>query len=164
MRIILDTRRAMVDFLKLADRSWPVLGPLMRGHAWIYRTTGGRIGGDLPGLPRLLLLDHLGARTGRKRTTPLVYMPDGEAFVVVASKGGHPQNPAWVHNLRANPETEVQIGSRRVAVRAREAEAEERRRLWSKAVAYNRVWGNYQQRTQRTIPLFVLEPRAQPRD
>src|SRR6266511_4185936 len=110
----------MVDYLKAADRAWPLLGPLMRGHARIYRATNGRIG-NLPRLPPLLLLDHVGAKSGRKRTTPLVYMPVGEALLVVASKGGHPRHPGWLHNLRAHPDTEVQIGSKRMEVRAREA-------------------------------------------
>jgi F420H(2)-dependent quinone reductase len=149
----------VVDLLKIADRSWPVLGPLMRGHAWIYRATGGRIGGNLPGVPPMLLLDHVGARSGRKRTTPLVYMPHREGYVIVAAKGGHPRDPAWVHNLRAHPETEVQIGSRRISVGAREAKGEERRLLWPRAIEHNPLWGNYQQRTERTIPLFVLERR-----
>jgi deazaflavin-dependent oxidoreductase (nitroreductase family) len=73
----------------------------------------------------MLLLDHVGARSGRRRTTPLVYMPDGDSFVIVAAKGGHPENPSWVYNVRAHPQTEVQLGSRRVAVRAREAGDEE---------------------------------------
>src|SRR5436190_20905699 len=139
---------------------WPVLGPLMRGHARIYRATGGLVGGRIPGLPSLLLLDHVGARSGRRRTTPLVYMPDGDSFVVVAAKGGHPRNPGWVHNLRARPDTEVQVGSRRLTVAAREAQGEERRRLWRRATAYNPLWGRYQCRTERTIPLVVLEPRG----
>jgi deazaflavin-dependent oxidoreductase (nitroreductase family) len=151
----------VVDYLRVADRAWPILSPLMRAHASLYRATGGRIG-QLPGLPPLLLLDHIGARSGRKRTTPLVYMPDGERLIIVASKGGHPRDPAWMHNLRANPDTEVQIGSRRMQVHAREARGEERRQLWPKAAAYNRHWGNYQKRTERTIPLVVLEPRGQP--
>src|SRR5436305_2091048 len=79
-----------VDYLDVADRLWPVLGPLMRGHARLYQATGGRIGGDLPGLPPLLLLDHVGARSGVKRTTPLVYMPVDDDLLVVASKGGYP--------------------------------------------------------------------------
>lgn len=108
----------------------------------------------------MLLLDHVGARSGRKRTTPLVYMPDADRFIVVAAKGGHPQNPAWVHNLRAHPDTEIQVGRRRIQVRAREADAEERRKLWPKALAYNSHWRRYERRTERTIPLLVLEPRT----
>lgn len=138
---------------------WPLLGPLMRGHAAVYRATGGLVGGRVPGLPCLLLLDHRGARSGRRRTTPLVYMPDGENLLVVASKGGHPSDPAWMHNLRAHPETEVQIGRTRMRVRAREADAQERARLWPKAVEYNPHWGRYRERTSREIPLVLLEPR-----
>jgi deazaflavin-dependent oxidoreductase (nitroreductase family) len=132
----------------------------MRGHAKLYRATGGRIGGDLPGLPALLLLDHVGARSGKLRTTPLVYMPVGDAYLVVASKGGHPKDPAWMHNLRANPDTEVQIGRERHRVRAREASAEERERLWPQAAEYNPHWGRYRTRTSREIPLVLLEPRG----
>jgi F420H(2)-dependent quinone reductase len=148
-----------IDYLDAADRLWPVLGPLMRGHAAIYRATGGRIGGRVPGLPSLLLLDHVGAKSGKRRTTPLVYMRDGENMLVVASKGGYPRDPAWMHNLRAHPDTEVQIGRARLAVRAREASADERRRLWPRAADYNPHWARYRERTSREIPLVLLEPR-----
>ena len=131
----------------------------MRGHAWIYRATGGRIGGRLPGLPSLLLLDHVGAKSGRLRTTPLVYMKDGENFLIVASKGGHPQHPGWLHNLRAHPDTEVQVGRQRIKVRAREADTAERRRLWPVAAEYNPHWARYRGRTSREIPLVLLAPR-----
>jgi F420H(2)-dependent quinone reductase len=83
----------VVDYLQVADRAWPLLGRVMSAHAALYRATGGRVGGGFPGLPPMLLLDHVGARSGRRRTTPLVYMPDGENLVVVAAKGGHPRNP-----------------------------------------------------------------------
>jgi deazaflavin-dependent oxidoreductase (nitroreductase family) len=131
----------------------------MRGHAAIYRATGGRIGGNIPGVPPMLLLDHVGARSGQHRTTPLVYMPDGERFVVVASKGGYPRDPGWLHNLRAHPETTVQIGRNARPVRAREATGDERTELWPKAVKFNPLWGRYQERTSRMIPLVLLEPR-----
>jgi deazaflavin-dependent oxidoreductase (nitroreductase family) len=131
----------------------------MRGHAAIYRATGGRIGGRVPGLPSLLLLDHVGAKSGRPRTTPLVYMPDGDNFLIVASKGGYPKDPGWLHNLRAHPDTEVQIGRQRVKVHAREATAEERERLWPRAVEHNPHWGRYRERTNREIPFVLLEPR-----
>ena len=148
----------MFSYLDVADRMWPLLGPLMRGHARLYRATDGRIG-EIPGLPPLLLLDHVGARSGKRRTTPLVYMDHGDDLVVVPSKGGYERNPGWLHNLRANPETTVQIGSERVPVRAREANAEERKRIWPKAVDHNPVWGRYQERTSRRIPLVILERR-----
>jgi F420H(2)-dependent quinone reductase len=131
----------------------------MRGHAMVYRATGGRIGQRLPGLPPMLLLDHTGARSGKRRTTPLVYMPDGDNLLVVASKGGYPEHPAWLHNLRSSPDTEVQIGSKRIKVQAREANADERRRLWPEAIEYHARWGGYQRRTDREIPLVILRPR-----
>ena len=150
-----------MDYLSVADRMWPVLGRLMRGHAAVYRATGGRLGARVPGLPSILLLDHVGARSGKGRTTPLVYMPDGDDLLVVASKGGHPQDPAWMHNLRAHPDTKVQVGGKRLKVHAREATPDERRRLWPKAAAYNPHWGRYRKRTSREIPLVLLEPREE---
>ena len=78
----------------------------------------------------MLLLDHVGAKSGAKRTAPLLYFDDGDAVVIVASKGGYPKHPAWFHNLRANPETTVQIGRERRPVRARVATPEEHARLW----------------------------------
>ena len=150
-----------MDYLSVADRMWPVLGRLMRGHAAVYRATGGRLGARVPGLPSILLLDHVGAGSGKRRTTPLVYMPDGDDLLVVASKGGHPQDPAWMHNLRAHPDTKVQVGGKRLRVHAREATPDERRRLWPKAAAYNPHWGRYRKRTSREIPLVLLEPREE---
>jgi deazaflavin-dependent oxidoreductase (nitroreductase family) len=150
----------MVDFLKIADGSWPVLGPLFRAHGVLYRATGGRLGGRLPGRPPVLLLDHIGAKSGKLRTTPLIYMPDGDNFLIVAAKGGHPENPSWLCNLRANPDTEIQIRSCRIKVRARTVDAEERERLWPIAATYNSDWRHYQRRTPRQIPLVILEPTA----
>ncbi len=149
----------MADLLRLADRSWGVLRPLFAAHAAIYRATGGKLGRRLPFMPPILLLDHVGARTGVRRTTPLIYMPDGDAFVVVAAKGGHPANPAWLYNLRAHPDTEVRLGAERIAVRAREAADRERDALWAAAAIYNRMWASYQRRTTRVIPIVVLERR-----
>ena len=100
-----------MDYLSLADRNWPILRRLMGGHTTAYRLSNGLIGHRFPGAPPMLLLDHVGARSGVKRTSPLVYGRDGENLVLVASKGGYPKNPAWLHNLRADPETRVQVGS-----------------------------------------------------
>jgi F420H(2)-dependent quinone reductase len=149
-----------MDLMSLADRSWPVLRRLMAGHAQIYRATNGLIGHRFPGFAPMLLLDHVGAKSGVKRTTPLLYLRDGDDVVIVASKGGHPKHPAWFHNLRANPDTTVQIGSKRQAVRARVATAEERARIWPKAVAAYSGYRGYQERTDREIPLVILEPAA----
>lgn len=147
-----------MDVMGLADRSWPVLNRLMKGHAVVYRATGGAIGHRFPFAPPMLLLDHVGAKSGMRRTTPLVYFRDGQNVVIVASKGGHPRHPAWYHNLRANPDTTIQIGSRRQQVHAREASPEEHDRLWPKAVATYSGYRGYQERTERRIPLVVLEP------
>jgi deazaflavin-dependent oxidoreductase (nitroreductase family) len=148
-----------MDLLKLADRSWPVLGRLMDGHMYLYRATHGLIGHHIPGLPPTLLLDHVGAKSGTKRTAPLLYIRDGDDVVIVASKGGHPKHPAWFHNLRANPDTTVQIGSERRPVHARIASPEERKRLWPRAVSAYGDYARYQERTGREIPLVILERR-----
>ena len=108
----------------------------------------------------MLLLDHVGARSGKVRTTPLAYLQDGENVVLVASKGGHPRNPAWFHNLMANPDTTIQVGSERRAVHARVAVGEERERLWDEVVELYGGYRDYQRRTDRQIPLVVLEPRG----
>jgi F420H(2)-dependent quinone reductase len=150
----------MAGYLDLADRTWPVLRRLMGAHTVVYRATGGLVGHRFPGAPPMLLLDHVGARSGTRRTTPLVYVEDGDDVVIVASKGGYPKHPAWFHNLRANPDTTVQIGREHRKVHARVATAEERPRLWPLAVKTYSGYREYQERTDREIPLVVLEPRG----
>jgi deazaflavin-dependent oxidoreductase (nitroreductase family) len=149
-----------MDVMSLADRSWPVLRRLMGGHALLYRATGGLVGHRVPGAPPTLLLEHVGAKSGAGRVSPLSYLEDGPDVVIVASKGGHPQNPAWFHNLRAHPDTTVRIGRERRAVHARVADPAERARLWPEVVAMYGGYDGYQARTAREIPLVILEPRA----
>jgi deazaflavin-dependent oxidoreductase (nitroreductase family) len=146
-------------YLKVVDRTWPVLRRLMGGHTAVYRATRGVIGHKVPGAPPFLLLEHVGAKSGAKRTSPLVYGRDGDDIILVASKGGNPKNPAWYHNLRANPDVTVQIGSKRIPVRARVASADERDRLWRLMVGVYGGYEDYRKRTDREIPLIVLEPR-----
>lgn len=147
-------------YLELADRIWPALRRVAGLHTFLYRRTGGRLGGRIPGLSgKVLLLDHVGAKSGIRRTTPLYYAADGPDFLLVASKGGFPKNPAWFHNLTANPDTTVQVGAERRPVHARVARPEERERLWALAVAGYRGYEDYRDRTDREIPLVVLEPR-----
>jgi len=148
-----------MDYMRATDRLWPVLNRLMKGHAAVYRASGGRIGHRVPGAPPMLLLDHVGARSAVRRTTPLVYVRDGEDVVMVASKGGHPRHPAWYHNLRAHPDTTVQIGSEHRPVHARVADPRERERLWPLAVSTYGGYEGYRRRTAREIPLVVLQRR-----
>ena len=128
-----------------------------RANVGLFRLTNGRVGGRMGRAP-VLLLHHVGAKSGKRRVSPLIYVEDGDAVVVVASKGGVDKNPAWFHNLRANPDTEVEVpreGRRRV--RARVASDEERERLWPKAVATYKPYAQYQTYTTRKIPLVILE-------
>jgi F420H(2)-dependent quinone reductase len=148
-----------MDYLSWADRNWPLLRRVMGGHTAVYRATHGLIGHRFPGQPPVLLLDHVGARSGTRRTSPLVYGRDGENLVLVASKGGYPKHPAWFHNLLASPDATVQVGSRMLNVHARVAEGEERERLWSLMVGVYGGYEDYRRRTEREIPLVVLEPR-----
>jgi deazaflavin-dependent oxidoreductase (nitroreductase family) len=131
----------------------------MGGHTALYRLTRGVVGHRIPGVGPHLLLEHVGAKSGKQRVTPLLYTKDGDDLIVVASKGGHPKNPAWYHNLKANPDIEIQVGSERRKVHAREAGDDERDRLWSKVVAQYGGYAGYQKRTDRKIPLIVLERR-----
>jgi deazaflavin-dependent oxidoreductase (nitroreductase family) len=148
-----------VGYLDVVDRAWPLLRRVTKGHTTAYRLTGGVVGHRVPGLPPMLLLDHVGAKSGQRRTSPLVYTREGNQLVLVASKGGHPKHPAWFHNLKANPDTIVQVGSQRWTVHARVARAEERGRLWPKVVETYGGFAEYQERTEREIPLVVLEPQ-----
>ena len=131
-------------------------------HVALYRRSGGRVGSRLPGWPgaRIALVEHRGARSGVRRTSPLMYHADGPAIAVVASKAGQPTNPAWFHNLMANPETTVQIGTEVRPVRARLAEPTERERLWPEFVAFYPGYETFRERAApRQIPIVLLEPR-----
>jgi deazaflavin-dependent oxidoreductase (nitroreductase family) len=108
----------------------------------------------------MLLLRTVGARTGQARTNALLYVPTGDGFTVIASTGGGPKHPGWFHNLQAQPDAEVQVGRERIPVRARVAEGEERERLWAEANRINKGgYDGYQAKTDRVIPVVVLERR-----
>lgn len=125
-------------------------------HTAIFRRTGGRVGGKFPGGVPVLLLHTTGRKTGSGRTTPLVYIEDGDDLVLIASAGGAAKHPAWWLNLRANPETTVQVGRDVLSVRAEEVTGDERERLWAKAVEVYSGYAGYQKKTTRTIPVVVL--------
>jgi deazaflavin-dependent oxidoreductase (nitroreductase family) len=108
---------------------------------------------------QVLVVETIGAKSGQARRIPLVYVTEGDAIVLIASKGGAPKHPAWYHNLKANPEVRIWAKGRSGRYRAREAEGDERERLWGKAVDYYEGYAVYQQRTGgRRIPVMVLEP------
>jgi deazaflavin-dependent oxidoreductase (nitroreductase family) len=110
---------------------------------------------------QVLVVETIGAKSGARRRIPLVYVTDGDDIVLIASKGGAAKNPAWYHNLNANPDVRVWAKGRSGDYRAREAEGEERERLWAKAVDYYAGYDTYQARTGgRRIPVMVLEPAA----
>jgi len=126
-------------------------------HPWLYRVSGGRLLGELVGM-KVLLLSTTGAKSGTQRTTALTYLEADGGYVVVGSFLGEPRHPAWVHNLRAAPHAAIQVGARRLAVTAREAKGEERARLWAQLVAIQPGYREYEGRTNREIPVVVLEP------
>lgn len=125
-------------------------------HVERYRATDGAEGHDWQGT-QTLLLTTTGRRSGEPRTTPLIYAAAGESHAVVASKGGSDEPPAWYLNLSENPEVEVQVKADRFKARARTASAEEKPALWKKMVAEWPSYDDYQQRTDREIPVVVLE-------
>ena len=125
-----------------------------------YRASGGRVGGKWKRRNPILLLDHVGKRSGARRTSPLVYTEHGDDMLLVASRGGSDKHPGWFHNLSANPETTVQVGRRRLDVTARVASPDERARLWPLLTEANPDYAAYQERTERDIPVIVLSPRG----
>jgi F420H(2)-dependent quinone reductase len=110
----------------------------------------------------ILLLHHRGRKSGQERVTPLMYLDDGDDVVIVASRAGSNQHPAWWLNLRDAGEAEIQVGSERRRVRPRVAEGEERAALWPRLVELYPSYGVYEQRTDRRIPVIVLEPAGTP--
>ncbi|MFD6400219.1 nitroreductase family deazaflavin-dependent oxidoreductase [Nocardia sp. NPDC060249] len=132
-------------------------------HVALYRRTNGRLGGHMPAWPdaRILLLDHIGARTGIRRTSPLMYHADGDIIALAASKAGQPTHPAWFHNLKAHPDTTIQIGAECHPVRARVATDVERNLLWPKFIELFPSYDFYQRHAgNRTIPVVILTPRT----
>lgn len=121
-----------------------------------FRTNEGKVGGPFDGAP-LLLLHTTGARSGEERINPMMYLADGDRLVVFASKGGAPTHPDWYHNLVANPEVEIEVGAERRKMRARVAEGEERDRLYAEQSSRYPQFAKYQEGTDRTIPVVILE-------
>lgn len=138
-----------------------VTPPALWVHSRVYTATRGWIGHRILGVP-CLLLHSVGAKSGAPRTHALTYAKDGDAYVVVASKSGAPTSPAWLHNVRKQPDVDINVGPRRVPVRARVVNAGDTDypRLWKLVNDNNRQrYAAYQRRTSRPIPLVVLSPR-----
>ncbi len=138
--------------------AWKPWNAITKLNVRLYRATGGRIGGRMDEAP-VCVLHHRGAKSGQPRETPLLYLPDGDDVILVASMGGNPRNPAWYHNLKAHPDVEVEIGRERRRLTAREVEGAERDALWARAEAVWPAFEAYQGRTTRRIPILRLSPR-----
>jgi deazaflavin-dependent oxidoreductase (nitroreductase family) len=142
-----------------------VMKSAARVQTWLYRRTNGRIGGRWrygAGFRKpvpTLLLDHVGRTSGRRFTTPLLYLEDGPDLVVVASQGGMATDPQWYRNLLASPDTQVQVGAELRLVHARVASPPEREALWPRLVELYADFASYATWTERTLPVVVLAPR-----
>jgi F420H(2)-dependent quinone reductase len=142
----------------LTSRVGNVMGrALNKTHSSVYRRSDGRVWGTMFGGP-ILLLNTTGRKSGQRRTNPLLYVMDGEDFVLIASNGGAPSHPAWYLNLMANPDATVEVGDRKLRVRAEEVDGGEKARLWQKMVDMYSSYDDYQTKTKREIPLLVLHP------
>ena len=134
-----------------------LLNLMTKAQVAAYRATGGRIGGRHKRAP-VLLLDHVGRKSGQTRTTPLLYRRDGEDLVIVASRGGSDATPAWWLNLKASPVTTVTVGRERRRVQAQQASPDDKARLWPELVQMFPDYAMYQTRTSRDIPVIILSP------
>jgi F420H(2)-dependent quinone reductase len=128
-----------------------------RGHIWVYRRTNGRLGSRLLWFPAALLTTT-GRKSGEPRTTPTLYLRDGDRVILPASFGGRAENPVWYLNLKANPEVEVQIRGEHLRLAARDASDEERKRYWPPLIRMYPPYRGYREATDRVIPLVVCEP------
>jgi len=128
-----------------------------RIHIFVYRRTGGAIGGQIYG-NRMLLLTTTGRTTGQQRTTPLAYLAAGDAMIIIAGAAGAAKHPAWWLNLVADPHATIQVGPRTLAVVARRAEGADHARLWPAVKKMNPFYGQYELITDRDIPVVILEP------
>jgi deazaflavin-dependent oxidoreductase (nitroreductase family) len=126
-------------------------------HVRRYRETGGEVGHDWKGGSKILLLTTKGRKSGEPRTTPLIYENAGDAYVIVASKGGAPEHPGWYANLAKTPEVELQVRDEVFPAHARVADGEERERLWKLAAQQWPAYDDYAKKTDREIPVVVLD-------
>ncbi len=124
---------------------------------FLYRLTGGKIGGRMQGLP-VLLLSTTGRKTGRERTTPLGYFTEDGSYVITASNAGRAKHPAWFLNLRANPRVTIQVEDRQIEAQAEIAAPDRRSALWSRLISLSPAYASYARKTTRQIPVVILHP------
>lgn len=129
----------------------------VRAHSLLYRLTNGRVGGKL-GNCSILLLTTVGRKSGARRTTPVIFLPIGRSYAIVASLAGADRHPGWYLNLEASHEANVQIMDKRIHVRAQTVDVDRRRELWPQLVAIYPPYAEYQTRTMRVIPVVELFP------
>ncbi len=122
-----------------------------------FRANEGKVGGNFAGAP-LLLLHSIGAKSGLERVNPMMYLADGDRYLVFASKAGAPVNPDWYHNLRANPRVTIEVGTQTIEVEATELVGEERTRMYDKQASLYSGFATYQENTDRVIPVLALTP------
>ncbi len=126
-------------------------------YVFLYHLTNGAIGGQMSGLP-VLLLTTTGRKTGKQRTIPLGYFEQDGSYVIIASNGGADRNPAWFYNVTSNPQVTIQMRNRQMAVHAQEADPEKRTQLWAHLLTLAPAYGQYAQHTKRVIPMILLRP------
>ena len=124
-----------------------------------FRRNHGRVGGPFEGAP-LLLLHHVGAHSGKSRVNPVMYLKDGDRYLVFASKGGADTNPDWYHNLKAHPDIQIEVGDKTIDVSAEEIVGAERDGLYSRQASLYPAFARYQRQTRRTIPVIALTPKT----
>lgn len=139
----------------MTDEDDQLFGP---AHVAAYQETDGERGYHWRGT-EILLLTTTGRKSGEQHTTPLIHRTDGDHWIVVASKGGAPEDPAWFKNMQANPEFEIQVKAEHIPARMSVAEGEERERLWNRMVEVWPDYENYAKQTDREIPIVVIERR-----
>jgi len=155
------TKLRREDVKPIPQGAVPVLKGIMhvmtRTHVWIYKASQGRIGSNFGGSP-CCLVRMTGRKSGKIREIPLIYIPDGEDVILIASQGGMEKNPTWYYNLKADPHIEIIAEGKTRKMIARQANDAEKAERWPKAVAVYADFDQYQARTDRDIPLFICEP------
>lgn len=146
------------EFFTVPNIRW-LLALITNIHRWIYLKSGGWVGKLMGWKKRALLLTHKGRQSGRSYIVPLLYVEDADNFVVVGSNAGDLRDPQWWLNLKAHPETTIQVGRSHHGVRARKADPEEAKRLWPVLESHYSFFDDYRERAHRELPVVLLEPR-----